>query len=97
MPDHCPLAPKTVISPSIRWPRENDSNADAGACISHIDLWKLGNRAFGSGRIQFRNGTTDESCGQNEKWITSVAAIVAPHMCTLVRDAASVSALARPA
>ena len=37
------------------------------------------------------------SCAGSPKHIASVAAIVAPHSCTLVRDAASVSALARPA
>ena len=36
-------------------------------------------------------------CTLNRKRITSLAAIVAPQTCTLVRGAASVSALARPA
>lgn len=36
------------------------------------------------------------SCADNGKWITSVAAIVAPHTCTLVRDAWVLITPARP-
>jgi hypothetical protein len=43
-----------------------------------------------------RNNGCEESCAQNRKWITSVAAIVAPQTCTLVRGALVFSAPARP-
>jgi hypothetical protein len=55
-----------------------------------------GDSATGSGGDKAENNRCDASCVRNGKWITSLTAIVAPHTCTLVRDAASVSALARP-
>jgi hypothetical protein len=43
------------------------------------------------------NKRRGQSCGQNGKRITSVAAIVAPQTCTLVRDASVLVTPARPA
>ncbi len=39
----------------------------------------------------------EASCARNEKWITSLAAIVAPHTCDVVRGALVLVAPARPA
>jgi hypothetical protein len=59
--------------------------------------WKEASEAAGSSEAWSQGLRETSSCGLNGKCITSVAAIVAPHPCTLVRDAASVNALARPA
>jgi hypothetical protein len=56
-----------------------------------------GDSATGSGGSRAGNSGCAESCAPNGKWITSLAAIVAPQTCTLVRGALVLLAPARPA
>ncbi len=46
-----------------------------------------GDSAAGSGGDKVRNNRCEESCAQNEKWITSLAAIVASLEVMVVRGA----------
>jgi hypothetical protein len=73
------------------------SNASAKRHTTEVELSYGGDLDIGSGEDRADDSRRVESCAPNGKWITSVAAIVAPHPCDLVRGASVLVTPARPA